>query len=205
LNPDGSVPIGKTKLSAGEYSVEISSGTKTLLPFKAVIKSKKPKSSEDDESKFDDVDSSIKDEEKSNNEDSKNEDEVELVDLSETQKEQNVSTRYEKIGTQQNFDTKSVAVDQIDSVSSNNLSDSQKNTNNELSDNNDEESQSFSYQKLQENQIQSANQKYESNSQNSQESSSQSGQIDNTQSPLAQSSNPNITHTAVCQAILKLY
>jgi hypothetical protein len=197
LNPDGSVPIGKTKLSAGEYSVEISSGTKTLLPFKAVIKSKKPKSSEDDESKFDDVDSSIKDEEKSNNEDSKNEDEVELVDLSETQKEQNVSTRYEKIGTQQNFDTKSVAVDQIDSVASSNLSESQKNINNALSDNNDEESQSLSYQKLQENQIQSANQKYESNSQNSQESSSQSGQIDNTQSPLAQSSNPNITQRQI--------
>jgi hypothetical protein len=197
LNPDGSVPIGKTKLSAGEYSVEISSGTKTLLPFKAVIKSKKPKSSEDDESKFDDVDSSIKDEEKSNNEDSKNEDEVELVDLSETQKEQNVSTRYEKIGTQQNFDTKPVVVDQIDSVSSNNLSDSQKNTNNELSDNNDEESQSFSYQKLQENQIQSANQEYESNSQNYEESSSQSGQIDNTQSPLTQSSNPDTTQRQI--------
>ncbi len=197
MNPDGSVPIGKTKLSAGEYSVEISSGTKTLLPFKAVIKSKKPKSSEDDESKFDDVDSSIKDEEKSNNEDSKNEDEVELVDLSETQKEQNVSTRYEKIGTQQNFDTKSVAVDQIDSVASSNLSESQKNINNALSDNNDEESQSFSYQKLQENQIQSANQEYESNSQNYEESSSQSGQIDNTQSPLAQSSNPNITQRQI--------
>ncbi len=197
MNPDGSVPIGKTKLSAGEYSVEISSGTKTLLPFKAVIKSKKPKSSEDDESKFDDVDSSIKDEEKSNNEDSKNEDEVELVDLSETQKEQNVSTRYEKIGTQQNFDTKPVVVDQIDSVSSNNLSDSQKNTNNELSDNNDEESQSFSYQKLQENQIQSANQEYESNSQNYEESSSQSGQIDNTQSPLTQSSNPDTTQRQI--------
>ncbi len=180
MNPDGSVPIGKTKLSAGEYSVEISSGTKTLLPFKAVIKSKKPKSSEDDESKFDDVDSSIKDEEKSNNEDSKNEDEVELVDLSETQKEQNVSTRYEKIGTQQNFDTNSVNVDKIDSVASSNLSESQKNINNALSDNNDEESQSLSYQKLQENQIQSTNQEYESNSQNYQESSSQSGQIETT-------------------------
>jgi hypothetical protein len=67
----------------------------------------------------------------------------------------------------------------------------------DLSDNNGEESQSFSYQKLQENQIQSANQEYESNSQNSQELSSQSGQIDNTQSPLTQSSNPNITQRQI--------
>ena len=98
LNADGSVPIGKTKLTSGEYSVEISSGSRTLLPFKAVIKPKTSKNSEDIDQSISSTDQKID-----------QEDDTEYVSLNETQNDKLKTNQYQQIGQDNNLSTNQVS------------------------------------------------------------------------------------------------